>query len=81
MPSKTSYDYKGETDDIINSLTINMDKLPKIEEKENVFIRALFLLELNYFGKMNSSYVEDNTVYILLSPNFIQTLKLSSLIL
>ena len=70
MPSKTSYDYKGETDDIINSLTINMDKLPKIEEKENVFIRALFLLELNYFGKMNSSYVEDNTVYILLSPNF-----------
>ena len=70
LPSSTSYDYKAETDDILNSLTINMDNLPKIEDKENVFIRALFSLELyqkNLFGE--SEYDGDNTISILLSPN------------
>ena len=69
LPSSSSYDYKAETDDILNSLTINMDKLPKIEDKENVFIRALFILELYNTHIFNHSEIEDNTISILLSPN------------
>jgi len=68
LPTSTTYDYKAETDQILNSLTINMDKLPKIEDKENVFIRALFTVEI-FYSNRSEFEIEDNTISILLSPN------------
>ena len=45
-----------------------MDKLPKIEDKENVFIRALFTVEI-FYSNRNEFEIEDNTISILCSPN------------
>ena len=53
IPSEKNYDYKGKTDDIIGTINININNLPIIKdnEKNNKFIRALFVVEINKIKK------------------------------
>ena len=62
IPTDTSYDYKGTTDRTLGKLAINLNKLPKLTEKEiekgNKFVRALFYIRL---GALNFQPLsEDN---------------------
>ena len=48
IPCNTNYDYKGNTDDFIGGISLNINNLPIIKdnEKNSKFIRALFNIEI-----------------------------------
>ena len=50
IPSEENYDYKGVTDSTLGKLSLNLNKLPRLTEKElekgNKIIRGLFYIKL-----------------------------------
>ena len=68
LPNPSNYDYKMITDPILYSLSINIEDLPKINNTENQFIRALFFVEIS--SLIDYEYLENNetTINIIISP-------------
>ena len=64
IPSEEDYDHFSDTDETLGKLTININKLPKIDEKEKKykFIRGLFYVRL----KMKENYLHE---YNMRNPN------------
>ena len=55
IPSNTNYDYKGNTDEFIGGVSLNINNLPIIKENEknNKFVRALFSIEIKKIKNIN----------------------------
>ncbi len=75
IPTNKLYDYKDTTDKVLGLLSIEMNNLPKID-KENKFIRALFLVEIkNDRSRLKFPFLDDDnnlkesTVHILVNPS------------
>ena len=67
IPSHTNYDYSSVTDKTLGTLSLNLNKLPRLTEKEiekgNKIIRALFYVSLGNLGFKSIKEVtsSDNT--------------------
>ena len=68
LPNSNNYDYKMETDPILYSLSINIEDLPKINNTENTFIRALFFVEITSLSDDIDEENEESTISIIISP-------------
>ena len=58
IPSKNNYDYKGETDDLLGTLNLNLENLPVIkdEERDTKFVRVLFTINIDKISSKRSFY-------------------------
>ena len=74
LPTEKNYDYKASTDSSLGLLSIDINKLPKIQNQENKFIRALFLVQIKNVKSIFREYDDDyytheSTVHILINPS------------
>ena len=60
IPSYKNYDYKGETDEILGTLNLNLENLPIIKDEERgiKFVRVLFTIKINKIYNKNKYYSE-----------------------
>ena len=75
LPTDKNYDYKASTDSALGILSIDLNNLPKIQDKENKFIRALFLVQIKNDKRSifkdydDDYYTHESTVHILINPS------------
>ena len=75
LPNENNYDYKMQTDPILNSLVINIDNYPKINKEEKKFLRAFCYIELLPIQNYYYSEKLESKAKIIVSAEMINNIK------